>query len=226
MPDLQTQLRRLAAELDWPTTPALELELKPRRNDARPQLRPVWVVVAAAFVALAVALSVPTARSAILRVFHLGGVTVERVDVLPPAQERPLAATLGQLIDTQAAATALGAPVRLPTMNGSPRLYLHDGVVSLLLAAPQPLLLSEFRAGGFLLKKIASSGTTVVSLEVGTSPGLWIAGARHAVVIPAAPPRLAGNVLVWQHGATVYRLEGRGLTQQTALKLALQIQGT
>jgi hypothetical protein len=222
MSELETQLRQLAADLVWPTTPTLDLASAPRRRRARR----AWVIVVGALVALAVALSVPAARSAILRVLHLGGVTVERVDVLPPAQERPLAASLGQLVDPETAAAALGAPLRLPPLNGSPRLHLQDGVVSVLLAGPQPVLLSEFRSDQFVLKKFAAGGTSVVSLAVGTAPGLWIVGARHVVLLPAALPRLAGNVLVWQQGTIVYRLEGRPLTREAALELASQIEGT
>ena len=162
----------------------------------------------------------PAARSAILRIFHLGGVTVERVDVLPPAQERPLGAALGPVVGAAAARTALGAPVRLPKLEGATPLHLRDRVVSVLLATPQPVLLSEFRDGAFLLKKIAGGTTRIVYVRLGNGPGLWIAGARHVFALPDAPPRLAGNVLVWQLGPITYRLEGRALTKQTALELA------
>ena len=226
MSELETQLRQLAAGIDWPPTPPSELTFEPHPRATRLRVRPLWLVVAAALVALAVAFSVPAARSAILRVLHLGGVTVERVDVLPPAQEQPLAANLGPTVDSERAEEALGAPLRLPPLRGSAQLHLRDGVVSVLLAGPQPLLLSEFRSNVFLLKKLASSGTEVVSLEVGTAPGLWITGAPHVVLFPAAPARLAGNVLIWQQGTVVYRLEGRQLTKQTALELAEKITGT
>ncbi len=226
MTELETLLHQLAGEVDWPPTPPLTPRLEPRPQTARLRVRPLWAVLAAVLIALAVALSVPAARSAILRVFHLGGVTVERVGVLPLTQERPLAADLGPVVDAQAAEAALGAPARLPAMHGSPQLHLRDGVVSLLLAAPQPLLLSEFRAREFVLKKIAGGSTEVISLTVGSAPGLWIVGAHHVVVFPAAPARLAGNVLVWQQGTIVYRLEGRLLTKQAALKLAAKIEGT
>ena len=226
MSELETQLRQLASEIEWPQTPPLELALESRSRVTRLRLRPLWVVVAAAVVALAVAFSVPAARSAILRVLHLGGVTVERVDVLPPAQEQPLAANLGPTVDSARAAAALGEPMRLPPLRGSAVLHLREGVVSVLLATPQPLLLSEFRSNVFLLKKLASSGTNVVSLDVGTAPGLWLGGAQHIVVFPATPPRLAGNVLIWQQGMVVYRLEGRRLTRRAALELAGKIMGT
>ena len=226
MSELESQLRQLAAEVEWPQTPPLELALESRSRATRARVRPLWVVVVAALVALAVAFSVPAARSAILRVLHLGGVTVVRVDVLPPVQEQQLAADLGPAVDSQHAAAALGVPLRLPPLRGSAKLHLRDGVVSVLLATPQPLLLSEFRSDVFLLKKLASSGTNVVSLDVGTAPGLWLGGAQHIVVFPATPPRLAGNVLIWQQGMVVYRLEGRRLTRRAALELAGKIMGT
>jgi hypothetical protein len=225
MAELEQQLRSLAAELEWPSTPPLALRLEPRR---RAQWRPraLWVALAAAAIAVAVALSVPAARSAILRVFHLDGVAVERVRVLPPAPERPLGAALGPPVDAEAAQAALGVPVRLPKLEGTPRLHLRDGVVSVLLATPEPVLLSEFRSNAFLLKKVAGGATNVSFRQVGGAPALWIAGARHVLVLPAAPPRLAGNVLIWQRGSIVYRLEGRKLSESAALKLATEIEGT
>jgi hypothetical protein len=223
MTDLERELRALAAELEWPPTPPFGPRLEPRRR-LRP--RPLWVALAALAVAVGVALSVPAARSAILRVFHLGGVTVEQVAVLPAAQERPLAAGLGPQVSEAEAAHALGTRVRLPRLEGTPRLHLRDGIVSVVLATPRPVLLSELRSEGFLLKKIAGSSTDVTSLQVGASPGLWIAGGRHVLVLPAAPPRLAGNVLVWETGPITYRLEGRRLSRPTALRLAAEIEGT
>jgi hypothetical protein len=222
MPELDRELRSLAGEVSWPPTPTFALPLEAPRRARR---RPVLLAVAAV-VALAVAFSVPAARSAILRIFHLGGVSVERVDVLPPAQERPLGAGLGPVVHAAAARTALGAAVRLPKLKGEPQLHLRDRVVSVLLAAPQPVLLSEFRDGVFLLKKIAGSTTHIVYVRLGTGPGLWIAGAGHVLALPDAPPRLAGNVLVWQLGPITYRLEGKELSKQTALRLAAEIDGT
>jgi hypothetical protein len=225
MAELERDLRSLASEIEWPPTPAPALRLDERRS------RPLWrrralVALVAAVLAFAVALSVPAARSGLLRLFHLGGVTVEQIAVLPPAQERGLAEGLGPLVDRKAAETALGAPVRLPANDGVPRLHLRDGVVSVLLAAPQPVLFSQFRSDEFLLKKIATGSTSVVPITVGRAPGLWIAGAPHLLAVPPAPPRLAGNVLVWQRGQITYRLEGRDLTKAAALRLASEIEGT
>jgi len=61
-----------------------------RVADARPYS------AVALLVALGIALAVPPARSAILRFFHIGSVTVERVETLPHAQQRSLVAGLGR----------------------------------------------------------------------------------------------------------------------------------
>ena len=226
MSELEQRLRVLAGELDWPATPPLVPRLEQRSGRAQWPWRRLWPIVALVVVGVAVALSVPAARSAILRVLHLGGVIVEQVGVLPPAQERPLGSDLGPAVTRQAAAAALGVAVRLPKLEGVPTLHLRDGVVSVLLAAPRPVLLSELRADVFLIKKIAGSATNVRSLTVGKAPALWIAGARNVLALPAAPRRLAGNVLIWEMGSVTYRLEGRALSKTMALKLASEIDGT
>src|SRR5215475_9213919 len=117
--------RELAAlEVEWPPTPdiASRLELAPR-----PSRRWVAVAAVAIVVAIAAAFAVPQSRSAILRFFHLGGVTVEQVETLPPAEQRPLGAALGQAVGDVDARRALGAPF-LPRSHGT--LYERDGFVS------------------------------------------------------------------------------------------------
>ncbi len=223
MAELEHELRSVAAAIEWPPTPAFELRLERRRRAAR---RPLWIALAVLLLALAVALSVPAARSAILRVLHLGGVTVERVDTLPPAQERPLTADLGLPVDARTAEQTLGAPMRLPKLDHPPQLYQQGIAVSALLARPEPVLLTEFRAGGPIFKKILGGRTTAVPVRVRGAPGLWIAGDPHVFVPIEVPPRLAGNVLIWQVGAITFRLEGRHLGKQDALELAAEIEGT
>ena len=55
--------------------------------------------------------------------------------------------------------------------------------------------------------------------EVNGQQGIWLTGAPHLFVFPGAPPRLAGNVLIWQRGGLTLRLEGR-LTKAQAVELA------
>src|SRR3954468_7834546 len=94
MTELERALVALGGELEFPATP----DLWPRvggRLQRRPWLRPVVFAVALGALAVGVALAVPPARSAILRFFHIGSATVERVETLPPAQKRPLVFGLG-----------------------------------------------------------------------------------------------------------------------------------
>jgi hypothetical protein len=212
-------LRSLATHVAWPSTPdvAGRLELGPRRRFRRPLV----VAVALAVLALAIAFAVPPARSAILRLFGIGGVTIERVAKLPPAEEHPLAAGLGPRLTGAEAERMLGAPFR-PASHGP--LYGRDGIVSTLLAAPQPVLLSEFGSAG-LLKKLEGGSTRLESVEIAPGvQGIWLSGREHVVFFfPLASPRLAGNVLVWASGDVTYRLEGRDLDKAAALRLARQI---
>jgi|SRR5581483_2033799 len=209
---MERELRAL--RVDWPDTPdvASRLELRRRRRLLLPAAALAAVAVAAAF-------AVPQSRSAILRFFHLRGVTVEQVGTLPRADERPLAAGLGVEIGESRAQIVLGGPF-LPARRGA--LYERDGVVSTLLRGP--VLLSEFGAPEFL-KKFATSGVEWLEVAPGVQ-GLWIAGARHVVFFPGASPRLAGNVLAWATEGRTFRLEGRGLTKDAALRLAREILGT
>src|SRR5260370_21799841 len=85
-------------------------------------IRSRWpLAVAIAFAALAAAFAVPQSRAAILDLFDFGGVTIERVDTLPTAQERPLAADLGPGVTPAQALNYLG---RLPLLPPVP-ITLH-----------------------------------------------------------------------------------------------------
>jgi hypothetical protein len=226
MSELERDLRALGREVEWPSTPAfaLRLEQAPR---GRPRRR-LLVAVALAALAVGIAFAVPPARSAILRVFHIGSATVERVDTLPEAEERPLAGELGAPLGASDVRAVLGQPIVLPDVDHS-RLYARGGAVSVLLAAPERVLLTEYGSvdGPGLVKKVAGGATDVewVELAPGVS-GVWLSGARHAVYLfPQTPPRLAGNVLLFEHGGLTFRLEGPRLTLGLALRLARELVG-
>jgi hypothetical protein len=217
MAELERELRRLP--VDWPATPDLAARLELAPTHARRRRLAVAALVAAALVA---AFAVPQSRSAILRFFHLGGVAVERVETLPAATERPLASGLGSPVDDAEAARVLGTGF-LPRSHGT--LYEQNGFVSTLLSTPEPALLSEFGSADMIKKLTATSAVEQVEVAPGVS-GLWISGAPHAVFFPGASPRLAGNVLVWARDGVTYRLEGRGLDQPRALRVAREVLGT
>ncbi len=219
MPELERQLQSLAAELDWPTTPELRLPALPDRR-RRPLGRPLLVAVAVLLIAAVVASLVPGARSAILHWFRIGGARLERVQTLPPAERQSLTAGLGRPVERAEAERALGGAASLP----SRQLYLRNGVVSALIATDAgPVLFGALRSqdAPFVMKKLASGSTNVEFVGVvRNGMGVWVTGAPHVVIFPAAPPRLAGNVLLWTVRGLTYRLEGARLEKQDALDLA------
>jgi hypothetical protein len=222
MAELERLLAEAGRELEWPPTPRLELPAGARRARRRPL---VLVALAAVVVAVGIGLAVPGARSAILRALHLEGETIERVAVLPPAQERPLGSTLGPQVTPAAAAQALGRPVALPALGGVPVLHLREGVVSLLLDGP--VLISEFGIEGpDLVKKVIGGATTIRAVRIGQTTGFWISGTAHLFIGPDVPPRLSGSALVWNSRGLLLRIEGRGLTEDDALRLATELDGT
>jgi hypothetical protein len=205
--DLERELSALS--IAWPQTPAFELRAQRRR----------WpFAVAVALAALVAAFAVPPSRGAILDLFDFGGVTIERVQQLPAAQERPLAADLGPVVTREQAKELLRTKPLLPRVPGT--LHAREHVVSMVFSyRGKPVLLSEFGSGeGGFLKKIVGPATNIEQ----TSHGLWIEGA-HLYLFPQAPPRLAGNVLLWQHDGLTLRLESRGLTKDETLTLSLRI---
>jgi hypothetical protein len=220
--DLARELSSLAEHVDWPATPELRLALEPRAR--RRSRRPLAAALAfAAILALAAAFAVPESRGAILRFLHLGGVTIERVDTLPPAEERPLEAGIGRPVTLAEAKRLFGRVVLVPDVSPRPQLHLQDhAVVSMVVEyRGQPVLFTQFGFGNYFLKKLAGGGTSVVD---GGMPGsvisLWISGATHDVYFPGASPRLAGNTLVWEAAGITYRLESRSLSREDAVSLA------
>ena len=211
--NLETELRALT--IDWPQTPHLELALERRRRRRWP------IAVAIAVAAIAAALAVPESRGAILRFFHLGGATIQVVDTLPHADERPLTAGLGPAISTASAKRVIPR-LLLPPIDPSPPIHYTPGrIVSIVFEhAGHPVLLSEFPGGAVYLKKLASGGSQVDPAPVDGAPGLFISGRRHVTFFAGQSPRLAGNVLLWSIGGATYRLEGPNLTRDSAIELA------
>jgi hypothetical protein len=218
--NLEAELRAL--EVDWPRTPAFELELRLEHHRRRRGRLLAAAVAAAVAVAVAAALAVPQSRGAILRFFHLGAATVRIVDTLPRAEERPLASGLGPTVPVATARRSISS-LLVPPVEPLPPLHeTGPDVVSLVFRHDgSPVLLSEFESGGSgYLKKLAADGTSVVGASVAGAPALFVTGRRHAVFFAGQSPRLAGNVLIWEVARTTYRLEGPNLTRDDAIRLA------
>jgi hypothetical protein len=176
-------------------------------------------------VAVGAVLAVPPARTTILKWFHLRGVTVERVETLPPAVEP---SQLGRPLSRDEAERAVDFELALPPGTKPGRVYVLDGALAsvVLRAEGRPLLLSEYRAVDFaLLKKSASAKTAIEPVLVNGEPGLWLEGGPHTLTyfnrrgeFRQRTVLIRGNVLLWTDGPLTLRLEGR-LTKAEALRL-------
>src|SRR6266498_4960083 len=161
MTELERALVALGRELDFPPEPNLlpvvsaRLERR-RRFSIVPPRRVLVFAVALALVAFGIAMAVPQARSAILRFFHIGAVTVERVETLPRAQQQPLATGLGPPLSRRAAESRAQLGIRLPALEGPTpkRYYAQPGLIATLLHdRGEPVLLAEMREDQVMLFK-------------------------------------------------------------------------
>ena len=240
MPELERELRALGALVDFPPTPDLVPAVRARIAGA-PRARPfawrraVVVALAALVVAVAGALAVPSARSAILEWLGLRGVTIERVpEQPPPAPGGDL--SLGEEVTLAEARSRARFDVLVPGGLGAPdTVYVSsdsgvDGYVSLVYASEGrvDLLVTQFRARieEDFLEKLVGPGTTVTETRVDGARGYWVAGAPHEIFyldedgnVIADTARLAENTLLWQRGAVTYRIEGAD-TLEEALEVA------
>ena len=238
MSELERTLFSLSRELEVPETPDLvspvlsRISPRPRRVP----LRRLSLALAFVLVALlAATLAIPSARSALFRVFHIGGEEIVRVDRLPsvpPRQRLPL--TLGTRVSLAEARRAAGFELR--TLDEKPdSVYLDGRTVWLLYGTPArvKLLVAETpneHVDRVFFEKLAGSGTRVQEIEVDGAPGAFLSGAPHEVILVneegfpvVESARLARDVLVWSRGGMAYRLEG-DFTRDEALRLARSLQ--
>ena len=226
MTELELELRALGAEIAVPATPDLAAGVGRRIRRRRTAGR-VLLAVAIAVAAIGIALAVPPARSAILRFFHLQGVTVERVDTLPAGRARRIGHALGASMPLAAAERRLGFRFRLPPGATPADARVLDSLGTVVLEHDgSTLLLSEFRGDVFdLLKKVAGPSTTVAEVDVAGGPGIWVEGATHFLylgrngAVSDVPIAVHGNVLLWQRGGLIYRLQGR-TDERDAIRIA------
>lgn len=230
MSSLEQRLEALGRELAFPPAPDLS---RRTRYQGRPfPWRQVAFAAAVVAVAIAAAFAVPQARTTILRWFHLNGVTVERVDTLPEAQERAKAGGLGRRLTLEQAQRRLGFHLQLPPLDGAPATYVLDGALGtvILRVGDRPVLLSEYLARGYtLLKKSVGAKSSVEPVRVNGAPGLWVEGPPHTLTyfntnaeFQERTVKITGNVLLWTHGPVTLRLEGR-ISRAEALRIARRI---
>jgi hypothetical protein len=238
MSELEQALVALGRELEVPDAPdvvaAVRSRLEPRRGRTVPARRRLAVAFAVVLLAALLAtLAIPDARSALFRVLHIGGASIEVVDELPEVPAEPdLELTLGQRVALADAKRDAGFEVR--QLEERPdAVYLGDrGTVWLLYGTPERvrLLLAQtpFHSVDqeLLLKKLTAPGTQVEPVTVDGEPGVFLSGDPHFLLLldelgnPVEDSaRLSGNVLLWSAGGIAYRLEG-DVDREKALELA------
>ncbi len=234
MTELERSLVALGRDLDVPQTPdfapAVLVRLE-RRLQGRP--RRLKIVVALAVLAtLTAALAIPEARSALLRILHIGAERIERVDELPEvALQHDLEFVLGERVTLEEARRRAGFALR--ELDEPPdRVYLGDrGTVWFLYGTPERVRLlvaqtPRLRLGTDLIfKKLVGPQTRIEPVDVDGSPGFFLDGEPHLVFlldengsVVNETARLSRNVLVWDSGGVTYRLEG-GFGKQEALEI-------
>ena len=132
MTELERALVQLGREVDFPAEPDLRSRVRDRLERKRRRRRALAFAVALVVVAFGIAMAVPDARSSILRLFHIGSVTIERVHTLPAARERTLAAGLGPPLSRHDAETSSGVPLVLGRVKPI-HYYAKPGLIATLL---------------------------------------------------------------------------------------------
>lgn len=226
MTELESALRQLAGDLDFPSTPDLASAIRGRLERRRFWQRPAAIALAVLAVAVvAAAFAVPQSRSAILDWLGLRHVSVVRVEKLPVVPANGL--DLGHRVTLDEARRR--APWLLLPDGKPDSVWVNEsipgGKVSLVWGTPAHvrLLLTEL-SGRAYIEKIVDGDTEVERVELGTA-GAWFQG-EHVVMFQDREgrfhdthARLARNTLVWQQGGVTLRLEG-GLTKDEAVRIA------
>ena len=240
---LESRLMDLAAAIEWPDTPDVRagvragiIEAKRRR---RRQLR---LLLIAAVLAVVVIGGAATAAYIELR-----GATVQRVPTLPsPSPTR--AGPIGVRLDLGDRYSSLGAAERaagfrafVPSSLGQPdeSYFRQSPGVLTLVYYPRPGLpaTSDPEVGALVMEanasvsqssfgKLIAPGGNLQPVTVNGGSGFWISGAPHGFFFytrnasgQADQFRLAGDVLIWNQGALVVRIES-ALDESKALKVA------
>lgn len=239
MIELERALLAIGRDIAVPEAPDLTPAVLGRIDRPRvsyPRRRWVLAVAVAVIATLAATLAIPEARSALFRVLRIGGERIELVDQLPAVTPAPteldLEFVLGMQVTLEEARRTSEFDLR--ELDETPdRAYRGArGTVWFLYGTPERVRLLVAQtprhsfAQDFILKKLAGAGTQVEHVSVGGSPGLFLGGEPHVVLlldsegqVVEESARLAQHVLVWESGGVAYRLEG-DFDRETALRLA------
>ena len=239
MTELEEALVALGRGLEFPAEPDFAARVRERLAERRrwwaPRRRALTLALAVLAVAVAAVLAVPPARTAILELLGLRGVTIERVGELPEVRPGGSLAFLGEEVDRDEAERRTPFPIRAPRLDGlgNPTFFVRSNpteAVSLVYGdVERPrLVLTQFRArieDDFVYKAVGPR-TRVERLTVRGEPAVWLAGEPHGFVFVTRGERiaddafyLARNTLIWQSGEMTLRVEG-DLTREQASTIA------
>jgi len=240
-------LARLAAAMAYPPTPTLRGRVlaaiatpgAPAIRQARPAARR-WVlaaVVAALATGIALAVAVPSSRSAIADYFGISG---SKIEILPTAAPGvtstpfPTPAGIERYATPaalDAAQAAAGFPPALPAGEGEPQAtYLVDyGPPPAVVLHYERFDLWESRAYGFYVKGVPAE-LIIRDFTINGRPATLIRGGAHIVrYVDASGNEVAASVrtverttLIWNGAQNFYRLE-TDLPEAAAIDLATSL---
>jgi len=243
---LESRLADLAGAVDWPPPPDVRAGVRAAIARRRRRRRLI-LLVAAAIVATALLGGAAAAASLGLR-----GAIVQQVPALPsPSAGRGGAGAgldLGDRYRSLAdAERAAGFHALVPAALGQPdeAWYRPAPGVLTLVYHPRPglpgagatgvgALVMEAQAtvGRSSFVKLVPTGSTLQPVTVNGGQGFWISGAPHAFFFYGDPGssrtdsfRLAGDVLIWNQGGLVVRIES-ALDERGALRVAGTVRGS
>jgi hypothetical protein len=235
---LDAALADLATAVDFPPTPDLRRSVDARISAAparRSWLAPLPRALVLALLGLLVVAAVTTAAFLVIP-----GLRLTFVPSLPAASVAadPLGTrmALGASIDIEDVAAHAPAAVGPPDEAYA---IGDDAIVSLVYAASADLPDIDRTGIGLLVQAIEGAlerelvnklvvevGASVTPVSVNGEPGFWISGPPHLLRYlgpngedRAEATRLVGDVLVWQQGGTLYRIES-GLGRLATVEMA------
>ena len=234
---IDTALTDLAAAIDYPPTPALRERVAARLAERTTQRRwfaPLPRAVLVALIGLVVLAAVTAAA-----LIAIPGLRLTFVPSLPASSVAadPLGARMGLGTSIPIDGVAEHAPEALGLPAEAYVIGDHD-VVTLLYPASTELPRMDGTDVGLLVqaldgaldremvnKLVVEVGAQVSPVVVDGSSGVWISGPPHLLRYTgpdgegrAEATRLVGDVLVWERGGTLYRIEsGLGLEATTRI---------
>jgi hypothetical protein len=194
--------------------------------------RALVAAVAALVVLPAAAMAISPVREQVLDWLGISSVEIERVPRLPPGVAAR-APELGRRVSLEEARRAVSFTVRVPAALGTPDqigverdipggrvnfAYVPGAGIPRDALTGLGLFVSQLEGGGTTkyIAKLIGPDTRLRRLTVAGAPAAWITGTPHGVIyedrggtVHTDPPRLSGNVLLFERGRVVVRLEGK-----------------